>query len=95
MNSLPTVPTFTELGVPGMEFSNWFGFFAPPATPPDIVTRLHRELETIMRAPDVVERLDKLGAEPAGGTPEQFARLYRAEYESWKAVIQRAGIKAE
>ena len=95
LNSLPAVPTFNEIGVPGLAFSNWFGVFAPPGTSSEIVTRLHRELDSIMRAPDVIERLGKLGAEPANGTPTQFAKLYRDEYESWKAVIQRAGIKAE
>ena len=48
-----------------------------------------------MRAPDVIESFEKAGAEPAGGTPEQFAKTYRDESESWKAVIQRAGIKPE
>ncbi|MCY7315623.1 MAG: tripartite tricarboxylate transporter substrate binding protein [Rubrivivax sp.] len=93
--ALPTVPTFAEIGVPGMEFSNWFGIFAPAGTPADIVQRLNRELNTIVRAPDVAERLDKLGAEPVVSTPEQFAKTYRDEYTSWKAVIQRAGIRAE
>ena len=95
MNSLPTVPTFSEIGVPGLAFSNWFGVFVPLGTPSEIVTRLHRELDSIMRAPDVIERLGKLGAEAANGTPAQFAKVVRDEYESWKAVIQRAGIKAE
>ena len=93
--SLPNVPTFTEVGVPGMEFSNWFAVFAPAGTPAEIVQRLNRELNAITRSPDVVDRLDKSGAEPAGGTPEQFAKVYRDEYESWKAVIKRAGIKPE
>jgi tripartite-type tricarboxylate transporter receptor subunit TctC len=94
-NSLASVPTFTEIGVPGMEFGNWFGVFAPPGTPPEIVQRLNRELNALARASDFIDRLDKLGAEPAGGTPEQFAKTYRDEHDSWKAVIQRAGIKAE
>ena len=93
--SMPTVPTFTEIGVPGMEFSNWFGVFAPAGTPPEIVQRLNRELNAILRTPDVVDRLGKAGAETAGGTPEQFAKTYRDENESWKAVIQRANIKAD
>jgi tripartite-type tricarboxylate transporter receptor subunit TctC len=93
--SLPNVPTFTEIGVPGMEFSNWFAVFAPAGTAPEIVQRLNRELNAITRSPDVVDRLDKSGAEPAGGTPEQFAKVYRDEYESWKAVIKRANIKPE
>ena len=94
-SSLPAVPTFTESGIPGLEFSNWFGMFAPAGTPPDIVTRLNRELNAITRSPDVVERLDRAGAEGAGGTPEQFARTYTDEHDSWKAVIKRANIKPE
>ena len=94
-NSLPNVPTFAEVGVPGMAFSNWFGFFAPPGTPAEIVQRLNRELDTLVRTPEVAERLERAGAEAAGGTPEQFAKIVRDEYESWKSVIQRAGIKAD
>lgn len=93
--ALPNVPTFAEAGVPGMDFNNWFGVFAPAGTPPDIVQRLNRELNAVLRAPDVIERLERVGADPAGGTPEQFAKVYRDEAENWKAVIQRAGIKAD
>jgi tripartite-type tricarboxylate transporter receptor subunit TctC len=93
--SLPQVPSFAELGVPGMAFSNWFGFFAPAGTPAAIVERLNRELGEIVRSAEVQERLKGLGADPAGGTPEAFAKVIRDEHESWKAVIQRAGIKAE
>ena len=93
--ALPNVPTLTEVGVPGMEFGNWFGVFAPAGTPADIVQRLNRELNAVIRAPDVLERLEKAGAESAGGTPEQFAKTYRDESESWKVVIQRANIKAD
>jgi tripartite-type tricarboxylate transporter receptor subunit TctC len=94
-SSLPDVPTFTELGVPGLAFSNWFGFFAPAGTPGDVVQRLNRELNAIMRSPDVADRLRQLGADPVTGTPEAFAKVIRDEHDSWKAVIQRAGIKAE
>ena len=93
--SLPKVPTFTELGVPGMAFSNWFGVFVPPGTPAEIVSRLNRELAAVMRSPEVVDRLSKLGAEAADGTPEQFAGVVRDEHVNWKALIERAGIKAE
>lgn len=72
-----------------------FGPFAPPGTPAEIVQRLNRELNAIAASPDFVERMARAGAEAAGGSPEQFARIVRDEYESWKAVIQRAGIKAE
>jgi len=94
-NTLPNVPTFAEVGVLGMDFSNWFGVFAPPGTPPEIVRRLNRELNAVLKSPEVIDRLEKVGAEVVGSTPEQFAKVYRDEYENWKSVIQRAGIKAE
>ena len=93
--TLPNVPTLQEVGVPGMEFGNWFGMFAPAGTAPEVVSRLNRELNAMLKAADFVEGLDKVGAEPAGGTPEQFAKTYRDESEGWKALIQRAGIKPE
>jgi tripartite-type tricarboxylate transporter receptor subunit TctC len=94
-STLPNVPTLAEIGVPGMDFSNWFGVFAPPGTPPDITQRLNRELNAVMKSAEVIDRLDKVGAAAVVSTPEQFAKTYRDEYENWKWVIQRAGIKAE
>ena len=94
-SSLPQVPTFREMGIPGMEFTNWFGVFAPAGTPPAVVARLNRELDAIVRSPEMVRTLQGSGAAPAGGTPEAFAKVIRDEHESWKAVIQRAGIKPE
>jgi tripartite-type tricarboxylate transporter receptor subunit TctC len=93
--SLPQVPTFAEAGIPNMELSNWFGFFAPPGTPAEIVGRLNRELNSMVRTADVSASLGNVGAVPASGTTEQFARLVREEHEAWKALIARAGIKAE
>lgn len=93
--SLPEVPTFEELGVTGMDVSNWFGILVPKGTPAPIVERLNRELNTIVRMPDVVARFESLGAEPAGGDAAPFAALIRAENTSWKEVIDRAGIKPE
>ena len=93
--SLPNVPTFAELGVPGLAFNNWFGVFAPAGTPPELVQRLNREINTIVRSAEVIDRFEKLGADVAGGTPEQFSKTYRDEGDSWRALIQRAGIKAE
>jgi tripartite-type tricarboxylate transporter receptor subunit TctC len=93
--SLPAVPTFAEAGIPGMDFSNWFGVFAPAGTPAEVVQRLNRELGAIVRTVDTVERFERSGAEPASGTPDQFAKAIRDEYENWRVVIQRANIKAE
>ena len=93
--SLPNVPTFAEAGIAGMDFSNWFGVFAPAGTAPDIVVRLNRELNAIVKDPEVVSALARSGAEVAGGTPAQFAKVMRDEHDNWKVLIQRAGIKAD
>jgi len=62
--TLPQVPTFAEAGVPGMELvSNWFGLFAPAGTPADVLNRLNREINAMLKSPDFIEALDKVGAE--------------------------------
>lgn len=94
-SSLPDVPTFGEVGVSGMDFSNWFGVLVPAGTPGEIVQRLHREVNAAVASNEVAELLRRSGADPAGGTSEQFARIIRDEHESWKAVIQRANIRSE
>jgi tripartite-type tricarboxylate transporter receptor subunit TctC len=94
-SSLPDVPTFAEVGVPGMEFSNWFGVLVPAGTPAEIVQRLHRDVNAAVAATEVSDLLRRSGADPANATSEQFAKVIRDEFESWKAVTQRAGIKAE
>jgi tripartite-type tricarboxylate transporter receptor subunit TctC len=93
--SLPNVPTFTEIGIPNMTISNWFGVFAPAGTSDAIVNKLNAEINAISKSPDMIERLEKLGAESQTSTPLQFATTYRIEADSWKAVIKRANIKAE
>ena len=93
--TLPQVPTFKELGISGMDFDNWFGLFAPAGTPSELVLRVNREINSMLKSPEFVEGLDKVGAETAGGTPEQFSKTYREETDTWRALIQRAGIKAE
>ena len=64
--SLPNVPTFAEANISGMDISNWFGVFAPPGTPNEIVMRLNKEINLVAKIPEVVDRLDRAGAESAG-----------------------------
>ncbi|NBS82434.1 MAG: tripartite tricarboxylate transporter substrate binding protein, partial [Betaproteobacteria bacterium] len=65
------------------------------AMPADVAARINREVNAALKAPDVIERLTRAGAEPVGGTPEAFKAIIRSEYENWKALIARAGIKPE
>ena len=69
----PDVPTFTELGLKNVVATGWFGFFAPANTPKAVIDTLNRGINKALTSPDVVERLTKLGMDPATSTPEEFA----------------------
>lgn len=90
---LPALPTIAEAGVPGYETTTWHGWLAPAGTPAPVIGRLNAELIRVARAPDVKERLAADGAEPVGGTPEQFAQQLIAEITRWRNVVGAAGIK--
>ncbi|MEO6565829.1 MAG: tripartite tricarboxylate transporter substrate-binding protein, partial [Casimicrobiaceae bacterium] len=93
--TLPDVPTMKEAGYPGFEVTAWFGLFAPAATPPAIVARLHDEVERALAAPDVRDKLAKLGMEPMSGSTREFAAFVAAEAGRWSGVVKSAGIKSE
>jgi tripartite-type tricarboxylate transporter receptor subunit TctC len=92
---LPGVPTVDEAGVPGYEVSPWYGLLAPAGTPPAVVARLSSEVTRIVRAPQMREQLAAQGAEPAGGTPEEFAKTLRDDAAVWGKVVKEAGIRAD
>ena len=72
---LPDLPTAAESGLPGLEFSSWYGFWGPKNLPQDIVTRVNAVLTEGMREPALIEKLKGLGFEPVSGTPEEFSRF--------------------
>jgi len=92
---LPQVPTLAEAGVSGFEMSTWYAMFVTGGTPPETVRRLQAELQRVLQFPDVQARLNCLGGEPGGMTPEQFAAFNQREFESFGQLIRRAGIKLE
>ncbi len=85
---LPDVPTVRELGYPDLELEGWNGLFAPAKTPRDIIDRLQREVVAAVRHPDVVKRLNDLGAEPAGSTPAEQDAILRRQMDQFRAVIR-------
>lgn len=92
---LPEVPTIDEAGVPGYEMNPWYGLLAPAGTPRAIVARLGSEVSKIVRAADMREKLAAQGAEPAGGTPEDYAAAIQADTAMWTRVIKETGIKVD
>jgi len=93
--ALPDLPTIAEGGVAGYEVTSWNGILAPAATPADIVRRLNTELNKIITASDMRQRMIDNGFEPVGGTPEKFGDKIRAEIAKWAPVVKAAGVKVD
>jgi tripartite-type tricarboxylate transporter receptor subunit TctC len=92
---VPELPTLTEAGVPNFDIYTWFGLLAPAGTPRDIIAKWNAEVTKVLSAPDVRERLHAQGAEPAPGTPEQFAALIRSEIPKYAKIIKDSGAKVD
>jgi tripartite-type tricarboxylate transporter receptor subunit TctC len=92
---VPDVPTVSESGLPGFVSDTYFGVFAPAQTSPDVIARTNTAINKILAAPDFQERLATLGAQAAGGTPEQFAAIVKSETAKWSKVVKESGASAE
>ena len=93
--AFPDVPTMAEAGVAGVESVSFTGLVAPKATPAAIVDRLEREIDAILKQPDVAERFKALGLEPVGGTAKDFGAVIAREIPRWKEVAKAANIKLD
>jgi tripartite-type tricarboxylate transporter receptor subunit TctC len=91
----PQVPTVAEAGLAGFESSTWFGLAAPAGVPPQIVQKLHAETVKVLADPEVRQKLEGLGAEVIGGTPEEFVALQHSEAARWGTLIKELGIKPQ
>ena len=89
------LPTIAESGLPGYEFSSWFGMLAPAATPRPVIARLQTATAAALRTPELNERLLREGSEPVGGPPEQFAAMVKTDIAKWAVVVKQSGMKAE
>ena len=92
--SLPEVPTYQEQGL-AIELDQWLGFLVPAGTPGDVVRRLNAATAKVLALPAVQERLAPQGLEVASGSPEEFARLYRSDYEKYARLVKELGIRAD
>jgi tripartite-type tricarboxylate transporter receptor subunit TctC len=92
---LPQTPTVAESGVPGYELTNWFGLTVPAATPKELIGRMYGDVAKVLAQPDIREKLQAMGADVIGSTPEAFAAFMRKETAKWAKVIKEAHIRAE
>ena len=90
--AIPDVPTFEEAGLPGYDATNWFGVFAPRATPQTVVATMNREINRMFDDPLVARRIQEGGMVPIRETPEQFAKRVADDNIKWRDVVRRAGI---
>ena len=95
VDDLPDVPTINESGFKGFDAVTWFGLLAPAGTPREVVARLNAEFNRALRMPELAKRLSDEGADPAGGTPEQFAALIKDEIPRWGKVVRESGAKVD
>ncbi len=95
LSSMPELPTVAEAGLTGYEASSWYGVLAPAGTPGEIIAKLNSEIVKALEQPEVRNSLLAEGAEPVGGTPEQFAAHIRSEIERLGKLIREAKIRIE
>ncbi|NMM76717.1 ABC transporter substrate-binding protein [Rhodococcus sp. SRB_17] len=93
--SYPDIPSVAESGLPDYDVVAWHGLVAPKGVPPAVIARLNSELNAVLKAKDMEDRLEPTGVGAAGGTPEQFGALLQAEILRYGKVVRDAGIRTE
>jgi tripartite-type tricarboxylate transporter receptor subunit TctC len=91
--ALPDVPTFSESGVPGYAVTSWLGLGGPAGIAPQLIARFNTEMVAILREPETVERLRKIGGDVRPTTPEGFRSRVASDIEKWTKVVADAGIE--
>ena len=95
MEALPDVPTLEELGYPGFRVVEWNGFFVAKGTPTNIIERLAKAVNEATKDPAVKGRMESMGIEPVGNTPDQFTSFLQGEIKQWRALVQSNNIRAD
>jgi tripartite-type tricarboxylate transporter receptor subunit TctC len=90
-----TVPTYAEQGFKDIVFDEWFGFYVPAKTAPDIVTKLAGAIQTSLAAPEMIDSLGQMGLEATPSTPAELAALLKKDTERWAPLIKSIGFTAE
>jgi tripartite-type tricarboxylate transporter receptor subunit TctC len=87
----PGVPPIADV-LPGYESTTWFGLFGPKGLPPEVVSRVNTAANQVLQDPEVIDKLQRLGIEPVGGTPAQFTTMLAKESAKWKKIISERKI---
>jgi len=87
----PDLPPISDV-LPGYESTTWFGLFGPKGLPADVVARVNTAANQVLKDPEVIDKLTRLGIEPVGGTPAQFTAMLTTELAKWKKIINERKI---
>jgi len=90
--ALPDVPTLDEAGLKGFDMGTWFGVLAPAATPREVLARLGADMNRIIESPQFRRKMEEIGAEPIGGSPEQMARQIRDDTDRFARLVKDAKV---
>ena len=89
--TIPDLPTVAEAGLPGYEAVGWFGLLAPAATPKNVVDKLSADANRVLKEPETKARMQAVGADPSGNTPDEFARFIRDDQAKWAKLMREVG----
>ena len=92
---VPELPTVDESGLKGFETVAWFGLLAPAGTPGDVIAKTRAEVARILQTDELRARIDSLGGEPVGNTPQDFGAIIRNDIAKWRRLVDQAGIKVD
>lgn len=95
LESAPNIPTIAEQGYPAFDFVTFYGLAAPKGTPPAIAAKLNQEINRALKQPELRAKIEKTGAEIAGGTSEEFGKFLKENNAKFREIIASAGIKTK
>jgi tripartite-type tricarboxylate transporter receptor subunit TctC len=94
-SELPDVPTMAESGYPGLTTVTYYGFWGPAGTPAEIVNRINGEINEALKSPELRANLVRVGFEPTGGSPQDFAKLIAEQLEKWAPIVKSSGFQMD
>ncbi len=93
--AVPDLPTIVEAGVPSFKYQTWFGVMAPAGTPPAIIDKVNADIRAVLKMPDVIDRLERIGSLPSPNSPAEFNAQIKADAEKYTGVLKAAGMLAK
>ncbi|MBO9357876.1 tripartite tricarboxylate transporter substrate binding protein [Bordetella petrii] len=93
--SFADIPTIAEAGFKSFDVNPWFGLMAPKDTPPELITRINRDVNAALQDPKVVESFAGKGAEPYATSPAEFAKVLAADVQRWGDVVRASGAQVD